>query len=378
VDEVTTTEVWRQRARLSLPTLQPNPRTRLAVDQYFRRLPEAVVGKRYGDALFHPSPGWWRYSLSPYLTAIADLNLTPTSVLDVGCGDGLVTNFYASIYPNADVVALDTCGLCLVTTRTIASRLGLHNLRIVQGDALNAQSIFPGQTFDLVLARAFTSFGKWCSCSRALGDPIDGGYPILKANRILTGLRHTLNPIGGLLISTEYWAGAAQLWYWAAQMTSAAFSIDWTYSQGVRTAGRRWTKLVARPVTTPTKISLKDVLGLVLDAEMQEIGRPPPLTGQVAEALFNSVAADGFIFGFQATRDGVILRRELYSAGALLVSYDYTNGIEREVRLWPRQSSAHLRSQLEEEANQLKTQGWDVVRFVPRTETGNLRGESTE
>src|SRR5262249_10404670 len=301
VDEVVTTEVWRQRVRLSLPTLQPNPQTRLAVDQYFQRLPDAVVGKRYGDALFHPSPGWWRYSFSPYLTAIAELNLPPTSMLDVGCGDGLVTNFYAAIYPDAAVVALDTCGLCLITTRTIAARLGLHNLRIVQGDAVDALSIFHGQTFDLVLARGFTSFGKQCSCSRALGDPIDGAHPILKVNRILSILQHVLNPIAGLFISTEHWAGAAQLWSWAAQLGSTGLSVDWTRSQGVRTAGRRWTMLVAECAPTPTKISLKDVLGLLVDAEVRDIGRPPPLTGHVAEALFNTFATDGFIFGFQAT-----------------------------------------------------------------------------
>jgi SAM-dependent methyltransferase len=369
VDEVVTTEVWRQRARLSLPTLQPNPRTRLAVDQYFRRLPDAVVGKRYGDRLFHPSPGWWRYSLGRYLTAIADLNLKPTSLLDVGCGDGLVTNFYATIYPDADVVALDTCGLCLITTRTIAARLGLKNLRIVQADFVDGPSIFHGQTFDLVLARAFTSFGMRCSCSRALCDPIDEVHPILKANRILSVLRQIVNPTNGLFISTEHWASEPQLWCWAAQLGSTGFSVDWTRSQGVRTAGRRWTILVARAAPIPTKVALNDVQGLLVDAEVQDIGRPPPLTGHIAEALFNSVATEGFVFGFQATRNDIILRRELYSAGALLESYDYTNSLERELRFWPRQASAHLRSQLEEEADKLKARGWEVIRFVPTDES---------
>jgi SAM-dependent methyltransferase len=378
VDQVVTTEVWRQRARLSLPTLQPNPRTRLAVDQYLRRLPDAVVGKRYGDTLFHPSPGWWRYTFSPYLTAIADLNLKPTRVLDVGCGDGLVTNFYATIYPDADVVGLDTCGLCLITTRTIAARLGLKNLLIVQGDFVDGPSIFHGQTFDLVLARAFTSFGMRCSCSRGLRPPTHESNLSMKASRILAAIRQVLTSLAGLFISTEYWAGAAQLWCWGAQLGSARFSVDWTGSQGVRTAGRRWTMLVARATPTATQISLGNVLALLVDAEAQEIGRAPPLTGYVAEALFNTVATDGLLFGFQATRNETILRRELYSAGTIVVSYDYTNGTEREVRFWPRGVATHLRAQLGKESDHLKTQGWDVLRFVPRDQIGNTGGENTE
>jgi len=141
---VSASAAWSRRVRLSLPPLHPNLRSRLVVDQYLRRLPDAVVGRRYGDALFHPAPGWWRYSIGPYLTAIADLDLTPTSVLEVGSGDGLITCFLASLYPDADVIALDLCGLCLVTTRTIAARLGLPNLHIVRGDANDLQSIFRG------------------------------------------------------------------------------------------------------------------------------------------------------------------------------------------------------------------------------------------
>jgi hypothetical protein len=59
------------------------------------------------------------------------------------------------------------------------------------------------------------------------------------------------------------------------------------------------------------------------------------------------------------------------------VSYDYTNSTEREVRLWPRQVAGHLRSQLEEEAIYLRSQGWDVIRFLPRDELSTHQGDVT-
>ena len=147
-------------------------------------------------------------------------NFTPTSVLDIGCGDGLITNFYAFIYPQAEVIALDLCGLCLISTRTIAARLGLKNLQIVQGDASNLRSLFPGRTFDLVLARAFSPFMNRCGCDRSLGDPIDAVPTSEKVPRIVQAIRHILNPINGRFISTENWTGTAALWCWASTLAS--------------------------------------------------------------------------------------------------------------------------------------------------------------
>jgi hypothetical protein len=262
------------------------------------------------------------------------------------------------------VIALDLCGLCLVTTRTIAARLGLPNLHIVQGDAVDAQSLFREKRFDLVLARALTVFRGQCSCGRALAATPGDLHPIAKVTRTLEAIRYVLPP-AGLFISTEHWTGAAALWSWASQVTSAGLSIDLGRSQQIQTAGRRWTMLMSQVASTPTRISLGDVLALLVNAEIQHTGRPPPLTGYVAEALFSSLTISSFIFGFQASRHDVVLRRELHFAGALLVSYDYTNGSERELRLWPCQVTAHLRSQLEEEAIDLHSQGWDVTRFVP-------------
>jgi hypothetical protein len=123
--------------------------------------------------------------------------------------------------------------------------------------------------------------------------------------------------------------------------------------------------LVSQVASTPTRVSLGDVLALLVNAEIQHTGRPPPFTEYVAEALFSSLNTISFTFGFQASRHDVVLRRELYSAEALVVSYDYTNSSERELRLWPRQVAGHLRSQLESEAIDLRSQGWNVSRFVP-------------
>src|SRR5262249_28959204 len=152
----------------------------------------------------------------------------------------------------------------------------------------------------------------------------------------------------GLFISTEHWPGAGDLWVWTSQLGGADLSVDWSRSRQVRNAGRRWTMLVSQIAPTPASVSLGDVLALLVDAEVQHTGRPPPLTGYVAEALFSSLTTISFIFGFRASLHDVVLRRELHSTDTLLFSYDYTNGTQRELRLWPRRVAGHLRSQLED------------------------------
>jgi hypothetical protein len=241
----------------------------------------------------------------------------------------------------------------------------LTNLRIVQGDATNLASLFPGQTFDLVSARALVARRIQCSCGRCLGDQPDDVSPKAKVTQIVEAIRQVLAPGVGHLVSTEAWAGAADLWCWASTLAGVGFGIDWITSRSVPTGRHSWLMLVAQAVESPTETGLGDIVAFLVGTEFQQTKNAPTVTGYMAEALFHVLTIHGLIFGFQATRDAFVLRRELHRAGALVVSYDYTNGNERELRLWPRRFAAHLKSQLETEATDLQAQQWDVLRFIP-------------
>src|SRR5262249_22687331 len=138
----------------SFPSFTATGRARVDVARYLFQLPLAVAGERLGDSLFRVDWGFWKSCVRPHLTTFADLELKPSRLLDLGCGDGLVTCFYAPSHPAAEVVAVDQCKLCLLTTKTIAKRLMLRNLRVVEGDAAELSSILPGQRFDAVVARS--------------------------------------------------------------------------------------------------------------------------------------------------------------------------------------------------------------------------------
>ena len=154
--------------------------------------------------------------------------------------------------------------------------------------------------------------------------------------------------------------------------------IDWNVSRFVPTApadgARPGFMLVARVVESPTKVSLGDVLSLLAGRELHTLSQVPTLAGYTAEAVFEALERRTLIFGFQATRAGFILRRELHYLNALIASYDSTDRQQRELRFWPRQAASHLRSQLEREASALAAKDWIIQRFLPKSVIAEVPG----
>lgn len=71
------------------------------------------------------------------------------SILDVGCGVGILTTFYASQFPNKTFVGIDRSLASITVARDKAKELGLLNVRFEPVD-LDQQTI--SGTYDLILA----------------------------------------------------------------------------------------------------------------------------------------------------------------------------------------------------------------------------------
>jgi len=71
------------------------------------------------------------------------------SILDVGCGVGILTTFYARQYPDRTFVGIDRSPASIARAREQAKALGLTN---VQFECLDLDHMPPTRSFDLVLA----------------------------------------------------------------------------------------------------------------------------------------------------------------------------------------------------------------------------------
>ena len=119
---------WATRPKLQHPGSTQPATTPALVARYLRGLPLGRPGLRSG--VIDEQWEWSRFTKASYLAAFANLRLqVSTGLLDLGCGDGFLTCFYASMYPQAAVMGIDVDADAVAHASDLAGRLGLEHRR---------------------------------------------------------------------------------------------------------------------------------------------------------------------------------------------------------------------------------------------------------
>jgi SAM-dependent methyltransferase len=85
-------------------------------------------------------------------TAVAERLREAGTVLDFGCGVGILTTFYAVRFPDRSFVGLDRSQASIAVATDRARALGLDNIRFETGDAEQAALGGPYERYDLIIA----------------------------------------------------------------------------------------------------------------------------------------------------------------------------------------------------------------------------------
>ena len=106
------------------------------------------------DATAHPNilPVLYSQQYDYYLAIgprVADRMGDARSILDVGCGVGILTTFYARQHPDKAFVGIDRSPASIARAQEQAKALGLTN---VQFECLDLDHTTPSRSFDLILA----------------------------------------------------------------------------------------------------------------------------------------------------------------------------------------------------------------------------------
>ena len=106
------------------------------------------------DATAHPNilPVLYSQRYDYYLAIglrVADRIGVARSILDVGCGVGILTTFYAEQYPDKTFVGIDRSPVSIERAQERAQALGLTNVRF---DCLDLEHIASNPSYDLILA----------------------------------------------------------------------------------------------------------------------------------------------------------------------------------------------------------------------------------
>jgi SAM-dependent methyltransferase len=155
---------------------------------------------------------------------------TPKSLLDVGCDNGIVTCFYATVYPEAQVVGVDKCEQGIACARELAGRLHLANVRFEVRDLLSPDGMFPDHSFDLIVSTTVfhevlefpEDFAEGTGSSI---DPIKTEAADSHAVKIVADLAMLLRDETGIWVSMDRWPDAPSLAWWIRLLNQAGLSM---------------------------------------------------------------------------------------------------------------------------------------------------------
>ena len=135
-------------------TLSPVELTTLDRQVEQKRRGSSADEVSFYDATAHPHilPVLYSQQYGYYLAIgarVADRICEARSILDVGCGVGILTTFYARQYPDKTVVGIDRSPVSIARAQEQAISLGLTN---VQFECLDLDHTAPTHSVDLILA----------------------------------------------------------------------------------------------------------------------------------------------------------------------------------------------------------------------------------
>ena len=154
----------------------------------------------------------------------------PRSVLDVGCDNGMLTCFYATLYPAARVIGIDKCAAGIACARELAARLELANVRFEVCDLQHIRDgdVFPERPFDLILST--TVFHEVLGFPEDVPDSGCGAIAMRLEDpdgvRIAAEMARLLCAWTGTLVSMERCAGAGALAWWIRVLGQAGLGVD--------------------------------------------------------------------------------------------------------------------------------------------------------
>lgn len=142
-------------------------------------------------------------------------------IIDIGCDNGILTCFYAFMYPDAKVVGIDYIDESITCARNLAKKLALTNVSFENIKIEN----FNQEKFDTAISTAFiheaTGFSYGCSCDSKLDAQL--------AKNIACSISDILD-LSATYISIERLSGADTIFKWIQASNAANLSINFEQS----------------------------------------------------------------------------------------------------------------------------------------------------
>jgi SAM-dependent methyltransferase len=291
------------------------------------------------------------------LSECSDVALNPSRVLDIGCGNGVLTCFYAKHFSDSEVVGVDDSTEAVTCAQELSRRLGLTNIQFMKLNLLDNSSFSQIDTgFDLITAIKvmgtaiqLPDFHEELPLRTVLRDVAKSaqGESLGEICRLLH--------LNGTFMAMDRWSGIRSFAWWVCALNNAGFFVDLRASNRIEyfAVGSEKTKRI--PVLWNKKVDaqpsqLDDALGFWLHARYSEkLSKLKPLDFQhdLAEMAFSSINPKSFRFGISGKNEMGTTWMEIWQAGPFLLIYQFGLNEYRHLEVLPsmfyNDSEEHLR-----------------------------------
>lgn len=183
----------------------------------------------------HKSVEYAQYKAQRIKELIPELNRSGISILDFGCGNGLMTNYLQEVFFEASVIGVDQSKEKVAQAQKQYPEIEFQTIK-------NGKLDFPDNYFDGVIAAdvfhhvPLNKYKYWIQELMRILKP-DGFFVLLELNpwNIVTHYRfeknhleknaHMLSPKYAKELLQTY--GTAKIYYLSSLLESIGFSIDW-------------------------------------------------------------------------------------------------------------------------------------------------------
>jgi tRNA G46 methylase TrmB len=260
-------------------------------------------------------------------------------LLDIGCDCGVLTCFYATHYPEAEILGIDKCVPAIDRARELADQLELKNVRFEVMDINNLSILDSDQGFDLITSTLVLDEVVSFSDDRLWSlEDIEWQQEIAPLLPILTSIRGLLKQ-EGFYVTVDRHPNASYTAKWVRALNRSNLRANWIRSfklalKSGNVSQENLILLTSEPDNNPTQ-DPDELLSFLGSAEITKKEEELVLEGEAGELLFRTFKDKDPIFGVEYDHpDGSgSVRIELWQVDAIVLGYMYNTNWYRHVSI---------------------------------------------
>ncbi|OLS40822.1 methyltransferase domain-containing protein [Bacillus sp. MRMR6] len=257
--------------------------------------------------------------------------LRPQRILEIGCDNGLLSCWYATLFPEAEIIGIDQGRTVIQRAKELSNQLNLHNVTFYQMDFKEITGHFSENDFDLIISvRCFHEIMGPLPIPQYWSLPVYlEKYPIFGDSSYVKPL-HTLLTEDGTYLSCERLENPADVGKWANVLKEANLHVQWEESNVITYHELGSHKRSPAILTTKRDLGMTTWEGMEL---LYTKGNPITLevgtsySGAQAEFAYQRLGKKSFHSGIHLKMEDhwYVFRFEIWETEELLLVYSYGN-----------------------------------------------------